>query len=198
MASIVLLLGDHAGLDPPAPVEAHVVEQPAVVGDQQQCTVVRRQRLLELLDRRQVEVVGGLVEDQQVDPATLEQGERGAGALPRREPADLAGDLVGLEAELRQQGADVGGRQLGQRGLDGVAERQLLGEAGAGLVDLADGDRRAEAGGAGVGPDPPEQQADQRGLAGAVGAGDADPVARVDLQRGRPEAEVAALQRSPR
>ena len=39
------------------------------------------QRLLELLDRRQVEVVGRLVEDEQVDPAGLQQRERRRGSV---------------------------------------------------------------------------------------------------------------------
>ena len=39
------------------------------------------ERLLELLDGGQVEVVGRLVEHQQVDPARLQQRQRGPGAL---------------------------------------------------------------------------------------------------------------------
>jgi len=46
-------------------------EHPAVVGDQQQRARVVGERLLQLLDRRQVQVVGGLVEDQQVHSARL-------------------------------------------------------------------------------------------------------------------------------
>ena len=45
----------------------HRLEHPAVVGDQQQRARVGGQRLLQLLDRGQVEVVGRLVEDQHVD-----------------------------------------------------------------------------------------------------------------------------------
>ena len=56
--------GDSAGVDRPAVVEADVVEQAAVVADQQQGAVVGGQRLLQLLDGRQIEVVGGLVENQ--------------------------------------------------------------------------------------------------------------------------------------
>ena len=86
--------------------------------------VVALEGLLELLDRRQVEVVGGLVEDQQVHPAGLEQGEGGAGAFAGGELPDRAGDLVGLEAELRQERADLRRRQVRQHGLDGVAQGQ--------------------------------------------------------------------------
>ena len=43
------------------------------------------ERLLQLLDRGQVEVVGRLVEHEQVDPARLQQRQRRPGALARRE-----------------------------------------------------------------------------------------------------------------
>ena len=53
--------------------------------DEQQGAVVGVERLLELLDGRQVEVVGRLVEDEEVDAARLEQGHRGPGPLAGRE-----------------------------------------------------------------------------------------------------------------
>src|SRR3712207_8060538 len=46
---------------------------PAVVGDQQQRARVVGQRLLQLLDRGQVQVVGRLVEHQHVHPAGLQE-----------------------------------------------------------------------------------------------------------------------------
>ena len=65
----------------PATGGLHVGEHPAVVRHEQHRAAERVERLLELFDRRQVEVVGRLVEDQEVDLAGLEQGERGARAL---------------------------------------------------------------------------------------------------------------------
>jgi chloramphenicol 3-O-phosphotransferase len=53
------------------------------VGDQQQRPGVGGQRLLELLDGGQVEMVGGLVEDEHVDAPRLQQRERRPGALTR-------------------------------------------------------------------------------------------------------------------
>src|SRR5690349_17146286 len=47
-------------------VDRDGVEQLAVVGDEQERAVVSVERRLELLDRGQVEVVGGLVENQEV------------------------------------------------------------------------------------------------------------------------------------
>jgi hypothetical protein len=56
-------------------------EHPAVVGDQQEGAWVAVEGRFKLLDRGQVEVVGRLVEDQQVHAAGLQQGQAGPGAL---------------------------------------------------------------------------------------------------------------------
>ena len=161
------------------------------MGDEEQRAVVGREGLLELLDRGQVEVVGGLVEDEQVDAAGLQERHGGPGALAGREPVDEAADLVGLEAELGQQGAYLRRGHRGYGGLEGVAERQLLRQRRACLVDLTDRDAGAEGGPSLVGREVTEQQPQQGGLAGAVGAGDGDAVPRRDLERDRPEPEAA-------
>jgi hypothetical protein len=57
------------------------LEHPAVVGDEQERAGVGVEGLLQLLDRGEVEVVGGLVEDEDVDPPRLQQRQGGAGAL---------------------------------------------------------------------------------------------------------------------
>ena len=51
------------------------------MGDEEQRAVEGGQRLLELLDGGQVEVVGGLVEHEAVHALGREQGEHGARAL---------------------------------------------------------------------------------------------------------------------
>jgi hypothetical protein len=79
------------------------LEHVPVVGDQQQRPLVRVQRLLQLLDRRQVEVVGRLVQHQQVDPGRLQQRQRGPGPLARRQRAGRAQHVVGPQPELGQQ-----------------------------------------------------------------------------------------------
>ena len=63
--------------------EADVVEQRAVVGDEQHRAAERVERRLELLDRRQVEVVGRLVEHEAVGAVRHQQREHGAGPLAR-------------------------------------------------------------------------------------------------------------------
>ena len=67
---------DHSG-------QLHPVEQLAIVGHEDDRALEGGERLLELLDRRQVEVVGGLVEHEQVGAVGHQQRQRGAGALTR-------------------------------------------------------------------------------------------------------------------
>ena len=65
----------------------HRLEQPPVVGHEQQRALVAVERLLELLDGGQVEVVGGLVEHEAVHARADQQREHGAGALAGRQRA---------------------------------------------------------------------------------------------------------------
>ena len=76
------------------PGERDRLEQPAVVADQQERAVEAGDRLLELLDGRQVEVVGRLVEDEAVDALGHQQGEDGPGPLARRERARRSSDVA--------------------------------------------------------------------------------------------------------
>ena len=119
--------GDLAGAHGEAPSDAHAVEQPSVVTDQYERAGVRLESLLELLDRRQVEVVGGLVEHEQVHAAGLQQRERRAGPLPGRERRGGPRDVGGAEAELREQGPDVGRREVRDRQAEALDER-LVGQ----------------------------------------------------------------------
>ena len=65
------------------PVGVHRGQHPPIVGDQQQRARIAVQGGFELFDRGQVQVVGRLVEDEQVHPAGLQQRQRRAGALAR-------------------------------------------------------------------------------------------------------------------
>src|SRR5690606_8340786 len=112
----------------------HGVEYPTVVGDQQQRALVALERLLQLLDRGQVEVVRRLVEDEDVHAAGLQQREGRAGALARGQLGGGPADTIGLEGELRQQRAHVGRRQLGDEVPERLRERTVPGEQRAGLV----------------------------------------------------------------
>jgi len=58
---------------------------------------------LELLDRRHVKVVRGLVENETVHAARNKEGDQRACALARGQRACVAQDVVCAEAELREQ-----------------------------------------------------------------------------------------------
>ena len=155
--------------------------------------VERVERGLQLLDRRQVEVVGRLVEDQQVDAARLQEREGGAGPLAgrlrRRRPVDV------VAARARTWPAACARRRWSSPGPRGrtrrPAARRPRTRARAWStsptstpepeVDRAR--RRAQ---------PAEQQREQRRLARPVRPGDGDAVLPVELQVDRPEREVAA------
>ena len=148
---------------------------------------VRRERRLQLLDRGQVEVVGRLVEDQQVDAARLEQRERRPGALAGREGGGGAQHVGGPQPELREQRPHVGRRPASRHGrAEGVQQRLRR----RGTARAPGRPRRRPRPGPservpGVQRQPAEQRAEQGGLAGAVGAGDARP-GRPSRSAGRP------------
>ena len=78
------------------------------MGDQDDRAVEVLEGFFELFDGRQIEVVGGLVEDEGVDAARLEQGEGGAGAFAGGEGGGGAGDVGRAQPELGQQRAGLG------------------------------------------------------------------------------------------
>ncbi len=96
-------------------------QQAAVVADQHDGAAEGRQRRLQPLDGRQVEVVGGLVQQQQVGRGGQAAGERRA---PRLAARDGGGVLGAGQAEILQHGGgEVGvvgraeaGLDVGQRG----------------------------------------------------------------------------------
>src|SRR6185436_8819744 len=90
------------------------LEEVAIVRDEQERGAGLAQEGLEGLARRDVEVVGGLVEQEQVDAADAEQGQLQARALPAGELADRLLDLVAAEEEARQVRARRAGRDRGR------------------------------------------------------------------------------------
>ncbi len=180
---------------------AHGVQEPAVVGHHHQRAAALRQVAREPVDPLHVEVVGRLVQQQQLgrvqqqarqrDPAPLAARQRADGRVEAgREPAQ-----VHAPQEAVEDGAERGvGRPLvigppahqlvadGQRGIEVVA----LGDQG--HVEPADagdapGVRRLEA------ADEPQQ----RQLAVAVAPHHADPLALVDAERDAPQHLAAAV-----
>src|SRR6266542_6062997 len=99
-------------------------ERPVEVGE----------RLLELLDRLEVQVIRRLVEDEAVDAAGRDERELGARTLAGRERGAGPNDVVGAEAELGQEGAGGLLRQPRRRA-EFREERRGAGEAPPLLVD---------------------------------------------------------------
>ena len=191
------------------------VEELAVVRDQQQRAAVVAQPGFEPDHRVEVEVVGRLVEQQQVGAAhqrlrqvqahapaageighrTLDVGLQEAQAVEQRCRARtrrVATDLVQAGMQFANVRAIVGGLGRGQLGLDaaqlGVAVQHVvdrrLHQPGRFLGDVGDHPTRRQVEVALVGVELVAQQGEQAGLAAAVGAGEADLPAGVDLQRG--------------
>src|SRR5688572_25078752 len=159
-------------------VGGDAVEEPAVMGDHHDAARELEQRVLERAQRLDVQVVGGLVEQQHV--AALQQGlgQVQAAALAAGQRADQLLLVAALEVEA----ADVGARlDLDLADRDDVrAARHLLPdvlvalELLAALVHVRDLHRVADVDLALVRLLLARDHLEQRGLARAVGADDAD------------------------
>ena len=175
------------------------VEEPAIVGHDQRTPGKRDQRVLERAERDEIEVVGGLVEDEDVAAAAQQLGELDAVALAARELADLGVDHGRREPHGPEERLDVDPAVLeldvvvaiGDLLDDGVVGHQIA----AALLEVRRARVLAEDDRAGIGRELAEDGADQRGLAGAVAADDPDPVALLHQQRQAREqrARVRAL-----
>ena len=75
--------------------------------DEKQRPVERAQRPLELLDRRQVEVVRRLVEHEAPRSARRLERKLGPRPLARREAPGRPQDVVGVEVELGEERARI-------------------------------------------------------------------------------------------
>ncbi len=163
-----------------------------VVADQQHAAAVA---LAHLLDQRvelelagEVDALGGLVEQQQVGLARERAGERDALELAARE--------LGHQRPLEVAGADLGERlevaaTPSEREKTADAERQRRVELQA-LRHVADAEARAAHDAAGGRREHPQEHAEQRGLAGAVGADQRDDLAGVEREIDAAQQLVAA------
>ena len=129
------------------------LEEPAVVGDEDDGGVDTDEVALEPLERGDVEMVRGLVEEQQVGAGGERAGERGAGQLAAGEGRERAVGVLGAEAEAAQDFEDfvapavaaagfearLGGRVGGHRLFRGAARHLALepGELGLGVEHVA-------------------------------------------------------------
>ena len=150
------------------------------------------QRLLEVVgqprDGVDVEMVGGLVEHEHVEVADEHAGEIHATPLPAGKVADPAVPRD-VRDEAAKDAADPRVRRprvLGRVADDRVGDGRLRIES-VRLLERADGGSAAPHDAAVVGLDRTRKQREQRRLAVAVAADDADAVALVDPERDRVE-----------
>ena len=162
-------------------VGADAVEEPAVVADHHDRPGEGEQRFLQRAHGIDVQIVGRLVEQQQVGAGFQHLGEMDPVALAAGEHADLLLLVAALEVEVGD---------IGAAGYLPLSELQHVQSAGnflpyglrivervAGLVDIAELHRLADRQRAGIRPLLPGDHAEQGRLAGAVGADDADDAA---------------------
>ncbi|MNJ46401.1 hypothetical protein D3C77_415290 [compost metagenome] len=161
------------------------VDEIAVVRHQDQGAVVAFEQLFQLLQRVHVEVVGRLVEDQQIGGLGQGARQQQAVALAARQGGDGLLQLGFLEQEVLGVGGDVHGAAAHQDAV-AAARRQRVPQGHVGLQPLArlvevEGfEVGAHAHGALVRGQFAQQHLDQGGLARAVGADDGQAVAADD------------------
>ena len=170
---------------------AHRVQEPAVMGDHEHRAAPRGQMPRQPVDALDVEVVGRLVEQQQLRRVQQQPGERDAPALAaaqRRDRRVQPGRQPPQLHPAQQPGQHVAKRRVGAPFVVGPAAHELVahGQLRRQLVALPE-QRHADAAGAGdrarVRLLHPADQPQQRRLAVAVAPDDADAVAGGDAQR---------------
>ena len=163
------------------------LQKRAVVGDEEDRAGILGEKVLEPRNRVDVEVVGRLVEQQDVGLSDERARQEYAAAPPARQRID---DDLGIEVKARQHQVDV---MLAPPGLVFVemvrvpfghhVEHGSLGGERHVLLEARDAQRRLAPDGAGVGRDLAADDFQQRRLAGTVPADERDAFSRLHLQR---------------
>jgi len=172
-------------------------EQSAVVADEHEAGAQPAEFLLQPLDGRQVEVIGWLVEQQDVGGGGKDAGQRGAARLAT---GKTGWGFVARETELLQQVAGaVRIIARAQPRLHIRESRRKPPEIRL-LRKIADGRAGLDEAAAAIGGEQPRGDPEQRRFPGAVAADKTDPVARgyhqfgARQQRRRAQAEMNVLQ----
>ena len=158
-----------------------LVEKIAVMADHEDGAFEFVDRSLERFSRPDIEVVGGLVHDEEIGRCGAEAGECGLGLFTAGKLADGMKRDVAFQPEAGEQVADV---VLDPIRIifrpDGADDRGAGVERSQALIVIADLHLVPELGFAGIGFLVPDQGLDQRGFACAVGPDDADAFAPAD------------------
>ncbi len=187
---VLVTAGHH--VDRPAAVQPQrqrdsAVEEIAIVADDQHGTFIIRDHFLQQVECLEIEIVGRLVEHQQVRCLGEFARQQQPAALATRQHAHLRIDDCRIEQEILEIALDVLAHPahvdpvapLGQHLPDALVGRHHA----ALLVDHHAGQFFRDLDRAGVGGQFAGQQLEQCGLARAVGADHADPVAALDAER---------------
>ena len=148
------------------------------MGDDEQRALIAGQRLFEGCHRIEVEVVRGLVQDEEVAVAQHEPAESHLGPLAAAEGLDGLEDLVAPEAEDGEGRAHLRLRHPRVHVMDLIEDRFGHGEVHLMLVEVADRHADSEA----HPPDPFQDLLDEGRLADAVLADEEDPLPAPDVQ----------------
>ncbi len=168
-------------------VRHHAVEEVAIVAHEQQSTVEFGDALLQQVERVHVEVVGGLVHHEEVRRLREQPGEQQPVAFPAGQRADGRVQLVRPEQELPQIAGEMATLPVDHHVVaalvDVVHHRRREVQLRALLVVVRHLQPRATAHRAARRLEVPEDQLEQRALAGAIRADDADAVTAQDACR---------------
>jgi hypothetical protein len=126
-------------------VRDHTVEERAVVADHHQRAGELEHEPLELLEAGEVEVVGGLVEQQHVEAGEQHRREPDARCLPTRQRGGLGVEQVGRESDGRERLADAH-VEVGCAQREPAVERAAVRVVGPGPAVGQRGGRRVERG----------------------------------------------------
>ena len=165
------------------------------MGDEQGGPLVLLQCILEHLLGGDVEVVGGLIQHQQVAGGEQHQGQGQPGLLAAAELAGLLEHRLVAEAEAAQQRAHLGLGPVGHR-LEHRVDHRLGEIEGLGLVLLEVAGHHVvlpQPGEALIGGLQAHHQTQQRRLAGAVRPHEGDAIAPLHLQVGPEEQDPLAI-----
>ena len=185
-----------AGLHLDRSLGSEAFEELSVVSHEEHGASEGQKGRLELLDGEQVQMIGGLVEDEAVDASCLEEREGGPGPLAWREAGRSAADVVCAEAELRQEGACLDREQPRSLG-EALEEAGLAQEAGAALLERAEDHPGADEATPDIRLDQPLEQPEESGLPRAVRADDGHPISPPDLEIHGTEPEGPAFENDP-
>ena len=174
-----------------------VVEEAPVVAHHQQRAAVPHELLLQHLQGLDVQVVGGLVKDQQVGGLGQEPGQDDAVALAAGQGGHRTQGALGAEKETLEIAHHVARPAVDEDVVaavrHGVGHGLLRIQLPPQLIEVADLQVGALLHGAGVGGHLADQDAQQRALADAVVADEADAVPAHDAQRQVPDERLAAV-----